>query len=449
MRRDFARMIFGEGFTRLSERRQKQLSGFLAASLVAHILFLAIFGGWVLTRSEREQKTVFIAPPPIKTYEPRQLEHRVKVQKKQRSSSRPSVMPRMVSAKVSTLALPEIKMDAKVIKTSFQPKFRAVTGTGLGVGLGTGYGVGGFGTGVSAFDFFGIRGRGDKIAVLVDVSVSMVEEERGGPPGFVRVKHRINEVLDAMDEQAMFNVIAFADAASVWQREMQIASADNKTKAKMFLSPFNVEGNYGLTSGNVSSVNTGVRAEGGTTRLDLALTAAFQQGADTILVISDGLPKVRKGLTDEQRSAYQSQREAWAQANQGAVQAWDHAAAAAQWVEEKVLVPAQPGTPPGQLKEGQTPRPAVAEHWETRRVMVGGPGHPRPSPPPMPQVGYWTLTDFVQHLEALYKEFYEKKGKKPPVVHCIGYQIDNEGGTFLRKLASYYKGRYRRVARIK
>jgi hypothetical protein len=93
----------------------------------------------------------------MKTYEPRKLEFKVKVSKQQRSSSRPSMSPRMVSTKMSDIALPEIKVDPKIVKTSFQPKFKAVSGAGLGAGLGTGYGIGGFGTGVSSSRAAAIR----------------------------------------------------------------------------------------------------------------------------------------------------------------------------------------------------------------------------------------------------------------------------------------------------
>ncbi|TFG84705.1 MAG: hypothetical protein E4H18_05890 [Hyphomicrobiales bacterium] len=178
MRRELREML-GSGYAKLSARQRKFLFWMLGLSLGAHVVGLLIFGGWIIMSHRTEEKTVFVTPPPVKTYQPRELEHRVKVQKQQRSSSRPSMMPRLVAMKPSTLALPEIKLDAKVIKTSFQPKFKAVSGAGMGVGLGTGYGVSGFGTGVSQFDFFGIKGRGDRIVILLDVSVSMVEPERG------------------------------------------------------------------------------------------------------------------------------------------------------------------------------------------------------------------------------------------------------------------------------
>ncbi|MBU0718959.1 MAG: hypothetical protein KJ749_11975, partial [Planctomycetes bacterium] len=192
MKRDLAEKLLGSGFFLVTRRQRRVMTSALAISLVLHVIGLLAFGSWVVMRGRHEEKTVFIAPPPIKTYEPRKLEHSVKVKKQQRSSSRPSMVPRMVAMKTASLALPKINIDPKVIHTSFQPKFKAVGGKGLGVGLGDGYGLGGFGEGVSEFNFFGIRGRGDRIAVLVDVSVSMVEDQRGGPSGYERVKRRIN-----------------------------------------------------------------------------------------------------------------------------------------------------------------------------------------------------------------------------------------------------------------
>ncbi|MCF7855726.1 MAG: hypothetical protein K9N51_13075, partial [Candidatus Pacebacteria bacterium] len=137
MKKELASILDSVGISKMIERRRKLLSYILLGSLAAHLLGLIIFGSVVVMRAYLDETTVFTTPPPSKTYEPRKLEHRVKVQKRQRSSSRPSVMPRLAATKPSDLALPEIAMDPKVIRTSFQPKFKAVTGTGLGVGVGT------------------------------------------------------------------------------------------------------------------------------------------------------------------------------------------------------------------------------------------------------------------------------------------------------------------------
>ncbi len=425
------------------------------ASLLFHAGLLVIAAVFVISHIFYNRESTFTGqPPPMKSYEPKKLEFKVKVSKQQRSSSRPSMAPRMVSTKVSAnVALPEIKMDAKAVKTSFQPKFKAFGGTGLGNGLGGGYGLGGFGAGVSAFDFFGIRGRGDKIVILVDVSVSMVEDEKGGPKGYEAVRNRVNKVIDAFSESALFNVVVFADAASAFSKELVVGTDDNKTKAKQFLRGFNTAGNYGLTSGNLQPAAIGIPAVGGTTRLDLALTAAFEEGADTILIISDGLPNVKKGITPEMAQSHAAEVARWQAANAGNIQQWEAqqaAAVAAPATAVRVWIPPTPARAPskGPLKEGQQPdqgSPAVAGHWEVRTNVQGGP--PRPQPPAL-DPGLWTMNDFLQHFRILHETLYVKKGKKLPVLYTIIYGSDKEGGDFLKTLAETYKGRCRRVTRM-
>lgn len=460
-------ILSGPGFVRLFNRHRRVLRITLLSSLVLHAVALMVFGGWIIMRSFTENSPVFRTPPPARRYEPRVLEHKVKLTKRARSSSRPSVLPRMVAVKFARLALPEIKMDPKQVHRTFQPHFQPAPGKGLGAGLGDGYATDGWADGVSKFDFFDIHGRGEKIAVLVDVSVSMVEEQKGGVAGYWRVKQRIGQVMDALNEGTLFNVIVFADAAKMMTKKMLIANPGNKSKAKQFLNPFNTAGNWGLSDGNVQASGKGVRAAGGTTRLDLALTAAFLQGADTILVISDGIPRVRKVWSSEQAQALAARQQKWMQENAGQIAAWEQASAAygaaAQVVSEKVWIPPQPAVPPRPPskrppREGQAPdrgdpgRPAQPGHWRVVTRAVGGQGSrpgPRPRPPEIPDPGWWTLSDFVAHLAILHQDEYRERGKKLPVVHCIGYRIDDEGHAFLQGLAKQYAGEYRRVRTVK
>ena len=439
------------GFYRLSLRQRKLLSILFGISLSIHVAVLLVFGGWIVMRSRMREATTFVTPPPARRYEPRKLEHRVKIKKRQRSSSRPAMVPRLVAMKMTRLALPEIQLDPKIIHTTFQPKFKAVSGKGLGAGLGNGYGTHGFGEGVSAIDFFGIHARGEKVAVMVDVSVSMVEEERGGVAGYNKVRSRIERVIDALAEGTLFNLMVFADAASAFEEQMVIGNNDNKTKAKLFLRPFNTEGNWGLTDGNLKPADIGKKAHGGTTRLDLPLTAAFEQGADTILIISDGIPRVRKAWSAEQLQAFQMRRQEWLTTHAGELREWEAAAAAHVGTTERVWVPPAAARPAGgrPLKEGQPVdrgSPAVPGHWTT---VHRGYRQPRPAPPPIPDPGFWTLADFVEHLRVLHEKVYKEKGRKPPVIHCIGYQIDRDGRAFLKGLAREFHGQYRGVTRVR
>jgi hypothetical protein len=282
----------------------------------------------------------------------------------------------------------------------------------------------------------------------------MVEEERGGPAGYIQVKRRVEEVVDALSELSMFNLIVFADAATALHPQLVIANAENRNQAKLFVRPFNTEGNWGLTQGNVKESDKGLDAGGGTTRLDLALTAAFEQNADTILVISDGIPKVEKVWTDEQRAQFRETQRRWSEENAERVATWDAAnvayAASGEVVSEKIWVP--PVEPQkGGLKEGRAPQVAREGHWQTVERRIGGHiQHPGPRPePPKAEPGWWTLADFVQHLSMLYDGVYVPKGQPQPTIHCIGYQIDKDGHAFLQALAKQYHGQYRRVQRLK
>ena len=433
--------LASSGFLRLSAIRRKQLARLLLASLVGVLTAGVTTAGIVVFTSMREAPPTFTTPPPSRTYEPKQLEHKVKVQKRQRSSSRPAVVPRIVSTKPSDIALPEVKMDPKLVTTSFQPKFKAVSGKGLGAGLGTGYGTSGFGEGVSSVNFFGIQARGERIGVLVDVSISMVEDERGGVPGFERVKARVSEVVDALREGTLFTVIAFADGCDRMSSELKHANAATRNEAKSFIRPYNVEGSYGLDMGNYSGSSHGKQASGGTTRLDLAIGAAMDLGCDTLLVISDGMPMVEKALEGRALQDYESKLAEWQK------KMADYKPVAGR--EERVWIPPRPAVPASKqkLKEGQPPPrdiPAVEGHWETRRV-----GASRPPARPEPPTAYWTLADFTEHIDLIYDAVYKPQGRKKPNVHTIGYQIDKAGNSFLQALARQYHGQYRRVQALK
>jgi hypothetical protein len=447
---------------------KKAASRSIVASLILHGTLLLVATIFVISHIMYNRESTFKGqPPPAKTYEPRKVELKVKVSRQQKSSSRPSMAPRLVSSRESAhLALPEIKVDSKLVSTTFQPKFKAVTGKGLGAGLGTGYGTSGFGEGVSAINFFGIQGKGERIAIMVDVSVSMIETGEKAGKGFtdyMRVKQRVGAVVDSLKDGTLFNVIVFADACSEMEPKMVFANNETRKEAKQFIQPYNTDrNNYGLTSGNFHG-SGGLRAAGGTTRMDLALAAAMKDGADLIMIITDGLPEVKKILEPEQMEAYNAMRSNWATANAGAVaaaqanmQAYQAQVAAMPATAVRVWVPEQPARPPrpAELKEGARPdpgSPAVSAHWEThvQTPSVGGGPPAMPAPPPPPEPGMWHLPEFIRHVTLMYEEIYKPKGLKPPVICMIGYQTDKEGDMFMRQMAATYKGQYRLVSSMK
>lgn len=443
MKTDLFVQMSGLGYFKLAEHRRKTVLSLLGASAAVFVIAMLALSGIIILRSFLDERTVFTAEPPLKTYQPREMEHRVRVQRRQRSSSRPQITPRLVSMSLSQFALPEIPIDPRVVKTAFQPEFKPVSGMGLGAGVGTGLGLGGFGGGVSEFDFFGIRGRAERIAIILDVSISMAEEteELGvtdrGIAQFARVKQRVGEVIDALSPHSLFNVIVYAETAAAWREELQIASDANKQAARRFIEPFNNRVDWdsvGLPDG-ISSLPYGLGAygTGGTTRFDIALSLAVKSGADTILVICDGDVWTTRPFTDAELRMHQQAREQWDRQFGGQAGQAERV-----WVEGD-------GATQDIIRERGGVRAAEAGQgrWVTR---YSGGSHPPPPQLPPPRV--WTLTDYRNHVHRLHEEFLAPIGRPVPTIHVIGFRSGRSNTDFLRRLAREFKGEFRRVTRV-
>lgn len=435
------------GSHRLAEIRRKTLLRLLGICGGIFILAgLALGATVILTNSFSKSPPIFEAQASLKTYNPREIVHRVKLQRLQRSSRRPQITPRMVAARFNDEALPELPMDPERTKSTFQSNFNPA---GLiGEGVENGYGPKGFPRGRgSEIDIDILRFRTERLAILVDVSESVVEPAMGGIRGFARVKERINQVIDSLSHETLFNVIVFADAASAWQTRLDVATDVNKNAAKLWLQPFNAsEDHKGLVTGNLEPSKLGLQAVGGTTRLDLALTAAFENRASAILIIGDGAPRVRKVLSGEERTAWNKMQEDWRKKNGDAV------AEAVEPGGGEDVSPARTRRERVWVSEiSRDSGREIGGQWEWREVPVGGGGGggSRPPVPPRPVMPddfqWWTLADFIQHFSILQEELYARQGIPPPVVHCIGYRVDDEGREFLNGFTRHYKGQYRTV----
>jgi hypothetical protein len=151
--------------------------------------------------------------------------------------------------------------------------------------------------GGTAITLFGAAVTGKNIAIILDVSGSMMatdpppegeeEERRGrtvvGDPArrgiplpredrrrMHRAKRELARVIRALPEDVQFNVIAYSSEVKPWRRSMAAATVENKAAAVEFVE--------------------GLEAEG-ITVTDMALEDAFSDLAlDTIYLITDGAP---------------------------------------------------------------------------------------------------------------------------------------------------------------
>ncbi|MDF7824282.1 hypothetical protein P4B35_09690 [Pontiellaceae bacterium B12227] len=65
--------------------------------------------------------------------------------------------------------------------------------------------------GVSSVDFFGTRGKAEKVVVVVDASKSMLYDDRGGIESYTMVHEDLREVIGNMRSATLFNVVLFDD----------------------------------------------------------------------------------------------------------------------------------------------------------------------------------------------------------------------------------------------
>ena len=177
-------------------------------------------------------------------------------------------------------------------------------------------------------NFFGVKGDGSNVYFLVDVSDSMLENGRGGIKGFADVKKKLNQMIQSLDEQTKSNVVTFGayeigkPGADLFRPSSVSATPEIKKSAETFISQYNVSydtrgprlNNYhpkieriGLLRGDKGSSSKV------STRLDLALEAAFEGLADTIFLISDGkAPVLAEGnpekLSEANRVKHQKDR---------------------------------------------------------------------------------------------------------------------------------------------
>ncbi len=391
------------------------------ASVFIHILALALVGGIVLSRynNPRKQKenlgeTPFksapagISPPSakpplpkvhVKSVAPKTTEYYPKTLSVAHVSPVFNIPPRISLPEISppnaSVSLRKIDLDTSSLKINLSTDQKedsiVVNSTGLSPILGSGESTIGSGPSTggtgSEINFFGIRARSQRVALLVDVSLSMIEPGKGGREGFSRVKEELVRLVNRLPETTCFNVILFGESAFCLEKEsLSLATLEIKQKVARWISPFYDEKidpylentstkDYQAYLSNAYSYlktlypdyqenlyqpsHEGTAKQGGT-RVDLALLAAFEQDADTIFIISDGAPNIM-----DQKSS---------------------------------------GT-----------------------------------------VKMWTSQETLQKINRWKQEVYQKHNHSFPRIHVVSYEADEAGDKFLQDLAGRNRGQYLRI----
>ena len=261
--------------------QKKRALNAILISLGVH-LFL-IIGAVTLT-------IVIITPKPKMMFEgkkspslpARKLEHAIRVKQMQKQTRKPQILQRLVTEAPSKVALPEMPdmktPDVKNLRDTPLMNTRAGSIGGIGgAGGGAGRGLTG-GMGYSDTKFFGENIRTRAITICMDISPSMVAK------GVTQdVLAEGTKMLENMNVNTKFNLIVFVDGADPFAPQMVYATQENKEKALEWLKqPFD-----GRRQGNL-------RGYSGSTP-HMAIQMAVEMGSDTVFVLSDDPPYLKKG----------------------------------------------------------------------------------------------------------------------------------------------------------
>lgn len=86
--------------------------------------------------------------------------------------------------------------------------------------------------GISSVDFFGTRGKAEKVVVVVDTSKSMLYDERGGLQSYQMVHQDLRKVIGGMRSATLFNVVLFdEDEVALFNQNMVPATPAMKNSA--------------------------------------------------------------------------------------------------------------------------------------------------------------------------------------------------------------------------
>ena len=439
-------------------KRKQPLLGTFSISVLIHAAIIALLGGVVVFKVLERPPAQFKSPPPpakVTKIEPRKLQHKIKIREQQQNSGRPRVSPRLTANRVSGISLPEIEVDpmAEPVKTNIPKSLgKNFSQEGLGTGLGSGTGSGGLGLGTSSVSFFGINAKGERIAFIIDLSRSMVEDDKGGLNGIIVLKKELTKMVEKLNDGTFFNLIFFDESVDIFKPKLVVANTDSKEEAAAFISPYYSEygkellENYSQDKRSWPSATRlrnytmpmmesrgkyVLRVATRTAKSMLLSSAAFQMQADTIFIISDGPPIFDRALFGKELEEYEK-RVAEAQDRWAKVMEKDHAkiekankeSTEKYWkeVDAENAKRARQGLPPKVAEQGGPVGLGMS---------VGRPN--------------LSTTETIDYIRALAAELYGDDKRKFPRIYTVSYGADAAGEAFLKALAQEFHGKFKRI----
>ncbi len=195
--------------------------GIHALLIVLALSFVAVT---VITKEEKVFEAKPVSRPKMKL---KKLQVPVNVKKKK--SQKPKLRKRIVVQPKLNQTVPDIKMPE-------------ITGVKGGIGSGTGDGIGGaggLGFAMPEINIFGVKGKGEKIFIILDSSNAMMVDEIGGIPAFKLIKTELVKMLERLNPAVLFNIGVYGGGDKLFFENMVPATPANVAKVKAMMDPLN------------------------------------------------------------------------------------------------------------------------------------------------------------------------------------------------------------------
>ena len=325
---------------------------------------------------------------------------------------------------------------------------------------------------VSAVNFFGVKGEGTNVYFVVDVSDSMVEQDKGGVDGYKNLKGKLGQMIQSLSPETNFNIVFYGDAVDLFMPASVAATPDHQKAAFQFMEQYMAStSKRGNISRNYKPKIATLPSLGGTSRMDLGLIAAFEGRADTIFVLTDGKPVVRRAMDDKEREEY---RKKMADSEISAADRQKYEKEIAEYrkdfekyneeikkyreknadkLQEKARKEAENRAKgKGRVVEGQG--------FVVDPVKIAGlPDPPKapvaPAPPKpktqgqavaAPDLGNWKDDEILEYIKETIAGTYKKDGYDLPSIHGVAFMSKASEEKFLRSLANRNNGNFMRIS---
>lgn len=255
-------------------------------TLIVHAVLIAIAFFLVAVTVIRKDDVDFAAKPVSR---PKMNLRKLQVPVNTRKPPQQPKLRRQIVVKPNiTRITPDIKMPEIVgVKGGV-----GAAGSSLGGGVALGFSM-------PEIDFFGVKGKSEKILLILDGGRGMSSDSLGGAYGYEVIKKECLRLIDGLPSTAVFNIVVYdGDKANQLFQSMESAGDGNVQKAKDWLLPLNqvigAKTRYGLRTLGPGGTGMGGEYPFGKFEEDLfyprawnmPVMQAMRQQADTVFLLT-------------------------------------------------------------------------------------------------------------------------------------------------------------------